>query len=160
MSSNKYCIIAYILFFTFIPTGIVVLIRDNIIDNSILKLYLAFTAVVLILLSGLLVASWINKHDANINLISAKLINHFTLDYRLEKHNNLRFAIRFKHNVAWLNFTITTLYNDIPVDVFESGNLFRIKTAEKVKDELLNWDLEKHEAVCYNKYLEKVIDKL
>lgn len=159
MSSNKYCIIAYILFFTFIPTGIVVLIRDNI-DNSVLKLCLAFTAVVLTLLLGLSVASWINKHDANINLISAKLISHFTLDYRLEKHNNLRFAIRFKHNVAWLNFSITTLYNDIPVDIFESGNLFRIKTAEKVRDELLNWDLEKHEAICYNKYLEKVIDKL
>lgn len=159
MSSNKYCIIAYILFFTSITTGIVVLIRDNI-DNSVLKLCLAFTAVVLTLLSGLSVASWINKHDANINLISAKLISHFTLDYRLEKHNNLRFAIRFKHNIAWLNFSITTLYNDIPVDVFESGNLFRIKTAEKVRDELLNLDLEKHEAVCYNKYLEKVIDKL
>ena len=121
---------------------------------------MALTAVVLILLSGLSVASWINKHDANINLISAKLISHFTLDYRLEVHKNLRFAIRFKHNLAWLNFTITTLYNDIPVDVFESGNLFRIKTAEKVSNELLNWDLEKHEVVCYNKYLEKMIDKL
>ena len=159
MSSNKYCIAAYILIFTSLTTGIVVLIRDNI-ENDIVKFCFALVAVVLTILLGLSVASWINKHDANINVISAKLISHFTLDYRLEVHKNLRFAIRFNHNVAWLNFTITTLYNDIPVDVFESGNLFRIKTAEKVSNELLNWDLEKHEVVCYNKYLEKMIDKL
>lgn len=162
MSSNKYVILAYILFFTVITTGITVFIRDNI-DNSILKFCLAFIAVALTVLSSALVANWINRHDAHINLISTKLITYFTFDYKLksrEIHDNLKFAIRFKHNDFWLNFSIITLYNDIPVDVFESGNLFRMKTAEKVKDELLNWDLIKHEAVCYNKYLEKVIDKL
>ena len=159
MRYDTYMILLFVLVFSLIGTVVFMNISEGI-DNPVVKGITLFTSICFIVFIGIRVSIWIDIHDMRMNSITNSLIDCFTLDYRLKTDKNVKFAIRFKHNTFLVNFTLTTLYNNVIVDVFESGNIFKLKTLEKIKNELTGRDFEKYEAICYNKYLEKVIDKL
>lgn len=131
-------------------------------ENNVLRTIAAILSIGVVIGGGSAVANWFNTHDGKLNVIGNDLIEYFSWSYA-DKYpdicDRLKFAIKFNRNVLFLNFTLTTLYNGIPVDVFESGNILSMKKAKALLDELKAKDLVKHEAICYNKYLEKVIDK-
>lgn len=131
-------------------------------ENNVLRTIAAILSIGVVIGSGSAVANWFNIHDGALNVIGNDLIEYFSWSY-CDKYpdicDRLKFAIKFNRNVIFLNFTLTSLYNGIPVDVFESGNILSMKKAKALLDELKAKDLVKHEVICYNKYLEKVIDK-
>lgn len=131
-------------------------------ENSVIRTIASILSVGTVICSGSAIANWFNSHDEKLNVIGNDLIEFFTWSYTNKYPDicdRLKFALKFKHNVIFLNFTLTTLYNCIPVDVFESGNILSMKKAKVLLDELKAKDLVKYEVICYNKYLEKVIDK-
>ena len=131
-------------------------------ENSVIRTIAILLAIGTVIGGGFAVANWFNVHDGKLNVIGNDLIEYFTWSY-CNKYpdicDRLKFALKFNSNVVFLNFTLTTLYNGIPVEVFESGNILSMKKAEALLNELKAKDLVKHEVICYNKYLEKVIDK-
>lgn len=131
-------------------------------ENSVIRTIASILSVGTVIGSGTAIANWFNSHDGELNVIGNDLIEYFTWSYSNKYPDicdRLKFAIKFNRNVIFLNFTLTTLYNDIPVEVFESGNILSMKKAKALLDELKAKDLVKYEVICYNKYLEKVIDK-
>lgn len=145
----------------FLSIIVFITLADNS-ENSVIRTIASMLSVGTVICSCSAIADWFNRHDGELNVIGNDLIEYFTWSYSNKYPDicdRLKFAIRFNRNVIFLNFTLTTLYNGISVDVFESGNILSMKKAKALLDELKAKDLVKYDVICYNKYLEKVIDK-